>query len=117
MPSDKPLQRLNDILDNIGWIARYTHGQSLEGFAQERRTRDAVERCQLRISEAARKLEGTVDEIVPDQPWADIRALGNVIRHEYDTIDSVVIWKIVENDLRPLRVAVEAAIKKLQRSG
>jgi uncharacterized protein with HEPN domain len=48
------------------------------------------------------------------QPWADIRALGNIIRHEYDAIDPAVIWKIVEDDLLPLEKAVEAAIKKLE---
>ena len=115
MPSDKPVQRLNDILENIDWIIEYTRGQSFRSFAQDRRTRDAVERCLLRIAEAARKLEGVVDEIASDQPWSDIRALGNVIRHEYDVVDSAIIWKIIEDDLRPLRNAVETAIKKLER--
>ncbi len=67
----------------------------------------------LRISEAAKKLEGLIDQIAADQPWSDIRSLGNVIRHEYDAIDAGVIWKIIEDDLLPLRNAVEAAIKKL----
>ena len=113
MPSDRPLQRLNDILDNIGWIAEYTGGQKYADFAQDRLTRDAVERCLLRISEAARKLEGIIDDIASDQPWSDIRSLGNVIRHEYDAVDPAVIWKIVEDDLGSLRAAVEAAIQKL----
>jgi uncharacterized protein with HEPN domain len=115
LPSDKPLQRLNDILENIDWIIRYTRGQSFADFSQDRRTRDAVERCLQRISEAARKLEGVVDEMARDQPWSDIRSLGNVIRHEYDSIDSSVIWKIIEDDLPPLRKAVETAMKRLER--
>jgi uncharacterized protein with HEPN domain len=69
-----------------------------------------VERCLLRISEAARKLEGIVDVIAPEQPWSDVRAVGNVLRHEYDTVDSEVIWQIVEKDLVPLSQAVEKAI-------
>jgi len=64
----------------------------------------------LRISEAARKLEGIVDVIAPEQPWSDVRAVGNVLRHEYDTVDSEVIWQIVEKDLVPLSQAVEKAI-------
>jgi uncharacterized protein with HEPN domain len=56
-----------------------------------------------------------VDELVPDQPWSDIRSLGNAIRHEYDSIDAKVIWNIVESDLVPLADAVEAAIAKLER--
>ena len=117
MPSEKPIQRLNDILENINWIIQYTVDHGFETFAQDRLTRDAVERCLLRISEAARKLEGVVDEIASDQPWADIRALGNIIRHEYDAINPAVIWEIVQHDLFPLKKAVEAAIKLLEHQG
>jgi uncharacterized protein with HEPN domain len=115
LPSDKPVQRLNDILENIDWIFQYTKGFRLRNFLEDRQARDAVERCLLRIAEAARKLEGIVDELVPDQPWSDIRSLGNAIRHEYDSIDAKVIWNIVESDLVPLADAVEAAIAKLER--
>ena len=115
MPSDRPVQRLNDILENIDWIFQYTKGFRLRNFVENRQARDAVERCRLRIAEAAKKLEGIVDELVPDQPWSDIRSLGNAIRHEYDSIDAEVIWNIVESDLVPLADAVEAAIKKLER--
>ena len=101
MPSDNPIRRLNDILENIDRIVQYTRDYGYQDFLQDRLTRDAVERCLLRIAEVARKLEGLVDEIAADQPWSDIRALGNIIRHEYDAIDPVVIWKIVEDDLLP----------------
>lgn len=115
MPSEKPIQRLNDILENIDRIIKYTRDQSLDDFARDQLTRDAVERCLLRIAEAARMLEGIVDELAPGQPWSDIRSLGNVIRHQYDAIDPEAIWKIVEDDLLPLEKAVEAAIKKIGR--
>jgi uncharacterized protein with HEPN domain len=117
LPSDRPLQRLNDILDNIDWIFQYTKGLRFERFVEDRLVRDAVERCLLRISEAARKLEGIVDDLVPDQPWADIRSLGNAIRHEYDSIDAKAIWTIVEDDLAALAGAVETAIGKLNHPG
>ncbi len=114
MPSDKPLQRLKDIAENIDWILQYTDGLRYRNFVENRLVRDAVERCLLRISEAAKKLEGTADELVPGQPWSDIRSLGNAIRHEYDAIDTEVIWNIVEHELVPLADAVETAIERLE---
>jgi uncharacterized protein with HEPN domain len=75
LPSDKPLIRLNDILENIDRIRRYTEGYEFERFAGDTRCQDAVERCLLRISEAARKLAGLLDEIAPEQPWSDVRAV------------------------------------------
>src|SRR5205085_2437381 len=116
LPSDKPIQRLNDILENIDWVIQYTRDYGFQEFLQDRLVRDAVERCLLRFSEAARKLEGLIDELAPDQPWPDIRALGNAIRHEYDSVNPEVIWNIVENELLPLEKAVETAIEKLGRT-
>jgi uncharacterized protein with HEPN domain len=114
LPSDRPIQGLNDILENVDWIFQYTKDYGLHEFSQDRQYRDAVERCLLRNSEAARKLEGVADELASNQPWSDIRALGNIIRHEYDAIDPAVIWKIVADDLLPLEGAVQSAIKKLE---
>jgi uncharacterized protein with HEPN domain len=114
LPSDKPRFRLEDVLENIDRIRRYTENYTFDRFAADSKCQDAVERCLLRISEAARKLEGIVDTLAPDQPWSDVRAVGNVLRHEYDAVNPTVIWRIVEHDLEPLRAAVERAITILQ---
>src|SRR6267378_4223621 len=53
LPSEKPLQRLNDILENVEWIFQYTKGLRFPNFVEDRLVRDGVERCLLRISEAA----------------------------------------------------------------
>jgi uncharacterized protein with HEPN domain len=113
LPSDRPETRLRDLLQNIDRIERYTESYSLERFVGDTRCQDAVERCLLRISEAARKLAGVLEEIAPDQPWSGIRAIGNVLRHEYDAVSAALIWKIVEKNLVPLRRAVEKAIRDL----
>jgi uncharacterized protein with HEPN domain len=115
LPSDNTILRLEDILENIGLIEEYTRDYSRQDFVLNRKTQDAVERCLLRISEAAKKLEGSVDVIVPDQPWSAIRAVGNVLRHDYDRVDPEIIWRIVSNDLSPLKHAVEATVSKLRR--
>jgi uncharacterized protein with HEPN domain len=112
LPSEKPRLRLEDILENIDRIQQYTSGYDYQRFVSDRLRRDAVERCLLRISEAAKKLEGTVDSLAPDIPWSDIRAVGNVLRHEYDDVDQSIIWKIVTEGLPPLRLAVEAALSR-----
>ncbi len=114
MRSDNPLFRLADVLENIERIRTYTENYTFERFFGDPKCQDAVERCLLRISEAARKLQGVAEVLAPDQPWSDIRAVGNVLRHDYDTVNPNVIWHIVENDLGPLRQAVEKAIGVLR---
>ncbi len=67
----------------------------------------------LIISEAARKLGDEASEIVPGQPWADIRSIGNVLRHEYDGVDPAVVWRIIRGgDLVALKQAVTEALDK-----
>ena len=116
MPSEKPLLRLYDVLENVDRIRSYTEDCTFDRFVEDPKTQDAVERCLLRISEAARKLQGVVELVAPDHPWADVRAIGNVLRHQYDAVDPAIVWQIVETDLEPLRAAVAKAIALLDNT-
>jgi uncharacterized protein with HEPN domain len=116
LPSEKPLLRLYDVLENVDRIRSYTEDCTFDRFVEDPKTQDAVERCLLRISEAARKLQGVVELVAPDHPWADVRAIGNVLRHQYDAVDPAIVWQIVETDLEPLRAAVAKAIALLDNT-
>ena len=114
MPSSKPARRFRDILDNIEAIRRYTHGMALSELRADSKTRDAVERCLERISEAAAKLGPAAAEFAPDQPWPQIKALGNRLRHEYDGLRVERLWEIVARDLPSLEADCGRALERLQ---
>lgn len=101
MPSDVPRERLRD---NVDRVRAHLKGIS-PGSELDDKTRDAVERCLERISEAAKKLGPIMEERQPQVSWRGIRGLGNVLRHEYDDVDDSTIKRIVETDLGPLRQA------------
>jgi uncharacterized protein with HEPN domain len=82
-------------------------------FASDQKTYDAVERCLERISEAAAKLGDLAPVLAPAQPWPEIRALGNRLRHEYDSIREDRLWDIIQVDLPPLCAACEDALRRL----
>ena len=82
-------------------------------FTADQRTCDAVERCLQRISEAASKLGDFAAVLIPEQPWARIRALGNYLRHEYDVNEAEQLWDIIRLELPGLRSASEDALKRL----
>jgi uncharacterized protein with HEPN domain len=115
LPSDNPILRLEDVLANIELIQDYTRGYWYETFANDRKCQDALERCVSRISEAASKLEGSIETIIPGQPWPQIRAVGNVLRHEYDRVNPIFIWRIVSEDLQPLKIAIQSALDRIRR--
>ena len=114
MPSEKPVRRLEDIIENIQSVQRYVAGTGLAGFEEDRKTCDAVERCLERISEAAAKLGDLAPILMPEQPWPKIRALGNRLRHEYDAIRASRLWDIIQADLPGLRAACEDALERLR---
>lgn len=114
MPSEKPARRLEDIVENAQAIQRYVAGMDGTAFGKDQKTYDAVERCLERISEAAAKLGDLAESLVPGQPWKEIRALGNRLRHEYDAIREDRLWDIVQVDLPPLCAAREEALQRLR---
>ena len=95
MPSDAPNERLQDIIANIDRVRAHLKGTKPAAELDDK-TRDAVERCLERISEAAKKLGPMMEERQPQVSWRGIRGLGNVLRHEYDAVDDSTIARIVE---------------------
>ncbi len=113
MPSSNPANRFQDILDSIDDIEAFTRDMKKTQFAGDRKTRFAVERSLMILSEAAVKLGAVADELAPGVPWSHIRGLGNHIRHAYDDVNEDTIWEIRTHDLGPLRVACREALDRL----
>jgi uncharacterized protein with HEPN domain len=115
--SPDPADCLADILENIARIESYVEGMDRAAFAQDGRTRDAVERCLERICEAAHRLGNRAETMMPDQPWHDIRGMGNRLRHAYDRINLDILWLTVRERLPSLKVDVSASAAAHGRSG
>lgn len=99
-----------DMLENAERVATYIAGLDRATFLSDALRRDAVERCIERISEAAKKLGAVAEERMPDQPWPEIRAVGNVLRHMYDDVDPEVVWRIASQDLPSLSASIRRAL-------
>ena len=98
MPSKNPKQRFADILADIDFLQQHTASLELSEFSSNKLIVYAVERALSRISEAGTRLKGQAESLAPEQPWKQIRALGNRIRHEYDHLEAAVLWEIIQND-------------------
>jgi uncharacterized protein with HEPN domain len=109
LPTERPAQRIHDILENIASVEMYTRDLSGKTFSENRMAVDAVERCLERIAEAARKLGHQFDSIMPDNvDLHAVRQFGSVLRHDYDTVDTGIIWNVVETELPKLKTVFEA---------
>jgi uncharacterized protein with HEPN domain len=76
VPSSDPGRRLEDILDCITRIERFTHAMDFAAFAANEQTVYAVNHALLILSEAAAKLGEQAEQLCPGVAWADIRGLG-----------------------------------------
>ncbi len=73
MPSSRPTERLQDIAENCERVLAYTADMDFAAYAADPKTRDAVERCLQRISEAACKLGAYLDALYPTVDWKGAR--------------------------------------------
>ena len=115
MPSrHDPADSLADIIENTERIEQYLAGVDRAAFASNGLLRDAVERCMERVCEAAHRLDEQAAELMPNQPWSDIRGMGNRLRHAYDRISLDVIWNTACNDLPRLAADARRALAQLR---
>lgn len=93
---------IEDILEAIRKIERYTDGLDLNAFQEDERTQDAVVWNFAIIGEAARLVPANIQERFPDVPWAAMRGMRNVVVHEYFGIDVRIVWETATHNLPPL---------------
>jgi uncharacterized protein with HEPN domain len=82
---------LRQIIENAERVERYLAGMDKPAFEQ---------------SEWA-------DELMPDQPWGDIRGMGNRLRHAYERVDVTIVWNTARLRLPELAAAARQAIAQL----
>jgi uncharacterized protein with HEPN domain len=75
--------RIADILECIEHIAAYTHDMTLGEFQADQKSIDAVLRNLEIIGEAARYVPREIIKRYPDLPWEEMRAMRNIVIHEY----------------------------------
>jgi uncharacterized protein with HEPN domain len=97
--------RVNDILEAIDKIERYTQDMDFSGWLEDEKTVDAVIRNIEVIGEASSHLPDEVLQRYKDIPWRLMKGIRNILAHEYFGVDLEIIWKTVKEDL--------PAIKKL----
>ena len=98
---------LEEILEAINGIDVAIAVRGLSALDQDWLLQRGVERGIEIISEAVRHLPDDVLAKRPDMPWAEIKAIGNRIRHEYHRVSSKIIASVVVDDLPALKVAIE----------
>ena len=91
--------RIQDILDAISAVHKYTKGMVFKNFTEDRKTVDAVVRNLIIIGEASVQIPEEICLKYPEVPWYDMRGIRNFVVHEYFKASDTVIWDTVHVDL------------------
>ena len=99
---------LQEMLVAIQGIETAIAGKTFADFQSEWLLRHGVQRGIEIVSEASRYLPPSLLARHPEIPWAQVKGIGSVLRHEYHRISDRVIWTLVIERLPPLKQAIEA---------
>ena len=89
---------LHEIITAIDGIQVAVAGKTFVDFHMDWLLRHGAQRAIEIISEASRHL--------PDELKDSIAGIGNVLRHEYHAISDGVIWKVIQDELPPLKAVI-----------
>ncbi len=109
--------RLEDILESINLIQEWCDGRkTVQDFMSTATGVMAFNACVMRfqvIGEHVGKLLNIEEkplDAFPHIPWQAIYGLRNIISHEYANIDEEIIVSVINDDLGPLKHAIETML-------
>ena len=103
---------LEDILQVIKKIEKYTNGLDCERFRSDEKSVDAVIRNLEIIGEASKNIPSELKDKFPKIPWKRMMGLRNIVIHEYFGVDLKIIWEIARENLPGVKPLIKQVLKK-----
>ncbi len=105
---------LRDIQQAGDEALTFVEGMDLWVFSADRRTNLAVVRALEIIGEATHHIPAGTRRRYPQEPWQDMVAMRNKFIHGYLGVDLEVLWRTVQEDLPPLRDAIQQILANVE---
>jgi len=86
-----------------------------DAFLTEKILQDAILYNLEIIGEAANRVSESYRAEHPEIQWRGMAALRNILAHDYDKVDVHRIWLVIEDDLPPLKSAIEHILPPLDK--
>jgi uncharacterized protein with HEPN domain len=107
-----PTVAIQDCLAEIAFLHGIAARMTLESFKSDAIVRRAAAYAIQIISEAVRHIPDDWLADYPTEPWAQIKGIGNRIRHEYFRLDDTILWQIITRDTHALKTVMEAMLAR-----
>lgn len=107
------LDYVEDILEAVEKIDRYTANMDYEDFIADDMAVDAVLRNFEVIGEAAKNVPVDVREDFDEVPWSEMAGMRDKLIHGYASIELEIIWKTVEEEIPLVRRRMETVRREI----
>ncbi|GAB4576426.1 MAG: DUF86 domain-containing protein [Anaerolineae bacterium] len=91
-------------------ILLFTAGMTADAFEDNLMAQSAVVRELQVIGEAARLITPETKALHPGIAWREIVGMRNRVIHEYFDVRLDIVWDVIQNDIPPLVVQLEAIV-------
>ena len=102
--------RLEHMLAAIDRVMDYMEGKSFDDLTEGSIAYYGIVKNIEIIGEAAYKLSQQFRETHSSTPWAVIVKMRHVLVHDYYQISAREVWKVIQEDLNPLRQQIAKLI-------
>jgi uncharacterized protein with HEPN domain len=98
---------IDDILEAVEKIEKYTEKLTFDGFAQDGKTIDAVIRNFEIIGEAGKEIPEEIKAKYSDIPWKEMAGMRDKLIHAYFGVNLEVVWQTVKHRLPELKKNIQ----------
>ena len=101
-------ERIEHVLGAVRRIKGFVVGMDRGAFYANQTVQDAIAYNITIIGEAVRCVSDETKSAHPEVPWKQIRAMRNILIHDYLRTDVDALWNVIQNDLDDLVRKLEA---------
>ena len=105
--AEEDVSYLQEISDHIHILESFMVGVAKEDFLNDVEKQFAVARAFEIIGEASSKLSEQFRGAHAEIDWRGLKAMRNLLIHEYAYVDADEVWKAWEEDIQGLKQHVE----------
>lgn len=110
-----PTIYLIHILEAINAIEEYLKGITENQFYTLEEKQDAVIRRVEVIGEATKRIPEEFKQQHPGVPWKEMSAIRNILIHEYEDVDTAILWDTATQDIPSLKEKIQQLIDTLEK--
>jgi uncharacterized protein with HEPN domain len=114
-PERRTLLYVEDAIEHARHAMRFAEGRTEQDLTDDLMLQFAVVRALEVVGEATRAVPEEVRVLAPDIPWRQIVVTRNKIAHQYFGVRLDIVWRVVQDDLPVLVVALERLLESLRR--